>query len=97
MNNTTQAACLYSAILACSTKNASHHPSKNIWAPLSGLSLPPQNQIAQLQLGDLADYEAALANQVVTSAGVGMRPAQTTFSLMTRPGVDMMLYSMIWL
>ena len=33
----------------------------------------------------------AFASQVVTSAGVGMRPVETTFSLMTKPGVERML------
>ena len=30
---------------------------------------------------------SASASQVVTSASVGIRPAQTSFSLITRPGV----------
>jgi hypothetical protein len=34
----------------------------------------------------------AFASQVVTSATVGTRPAQTTFPLMTRPGVARILY-----
>ena len=33
----------------------------------------------------------AFASQVVTSAGAGIRPVDTTFSLITRPGVERML------
>ena len=33
----------------------------------------------------------ASATQVVISVGVGMRPNETTFSLMTNPGLDRML------
>ena len=36
-------------------------------------------------------FPDASASQAVTSAGFGMRPELTTFSLMTNPGVDMML------
>ncbi len=34
----------------------------------------------------------ALTRKVVISASLGMRPAETSFSLMTRPGVIMSLY-----
>lgn len=34
---------------------------------------------------------AAFITQVVTSAAVGMRPEETNFSLMTKPGVDITL------
>jgi hypothetical protein len=43
------------------------------------------------------DYavSSALVSHEVTSAGVGILPVETIFSLITKPGVDMTLYFMI--
>jgi len=40
-------------------------------------------------------FSKAFASQVLISAADGMRPVETTFSLMTNPGVDMTLYAMM--
>lgn len=61
----------------------------------------PRNSSASFERHELAGAEeqgflfhsavSALVRKVVISAGEGIRPEETTFSLMTSPGVDMML------